>query len=240
MHRAREAISHYGGTALGGLFGAVAALRGGKSLHPSGAVFSARLTVPGVAAAPRGAELLSRPAEHEAIVRFSRAIGLPDRFPDLFGMSIRVCDAYGEGRHQDLLLTTSFNLPVLHHIVAPTHDAQARPYTSATPFRAAGELFIVGALPSVNSPRPAGGDQLTRLRAAAATGDLHFHLAVARPLRRFSPVAALRIGAELAPAYDAMLFQPGSGGGGLRPVGVVNGMRSVLYPIAHRAFDRRA
>ncbi|MBE2317020.1 hypothetical protein DVA67_013645 [Solirubrobacter sp. CPCC 204708] len=235
----RTTIARVGGTALGVLFAAGAALRRGKALHPSGVVFSARLVVPGAAAAPQAAELLSRPAEYAAVVRFSRGLGLPDRMPDLFGLALRVCDAYGEGEHQDLLLTTSTDRPVLHHIVLPTRDAQARPYTSATPFRAGGETFIVGALPSPESPRPAAGDQLTRLRAAAATGELRFALAVARPFRRFTPVAELWIEDELPPEYDAMLFQPGSGGGGLAPVGVINGMRRIAYPLAHRAWNRR-
>jgi hypothetical protein len=239
MVSVRDAIARAGGATLGAVFAAGAFLRGGKALHPSGAVFEARLVVPGAAAAPRGASLLSRPAEHAAIVRFSRGLGLPDTFPDLFGMAIRVLDAYGEGRHQDLLLTTSTNLPVLHHIVTPTRDAQARPYTSATPFRAGGETFIVGALPCATSPRPDGADQLERLRAAAATGRLHFDLAVARPLRRFQAVGTLHVGTELPAEYDAMLFDPGSAGGGLLPVGVINGMRRISYPMAHRGGEAR-
>jgi len=224
-----------GGAALGAVFAGGARLRRGKALHPSGVVFAARLVVPGAAAAPRGAALLSEAGEHRAVVRFSRGLGLPDRFPDLFGMALRVLDAYGPGQHQDLLLTTSTDLPVLHHIVTPTRDAQARPYTSATPFRAGDETFILGALPCASSPRPDGEDQLERLRAAAATGGLRFELAVARPLGRFQPIGTVEIGAELTEELDAMRFEPGSAGGGLRPVGVINGMRRRVYPIAHRA-----
>ncbi len=239
MPPVRDAIAFAGGTALGAVFGAVATMRGGKALHPSGAVFEARVLVRGVPAAPRAAALLSRPAEHRAIVRFSRGLGMPERLLDLFGMAVRVCDAYGIGRHQDLLLTTSIDLPLLHHIVLPTRDAQARPYTSATPFRAGREVFIVGALPCATSPRPKRGEQLDRLRAAAETSALRFDLAVARPFRRFSTVAGLEIGAELPAEYDAMYFNPGSAGGGLAPAGVINGMRRVAYPVAHEAWRRR-
>ena len=69
--------------------------------------------------APRAARLLNEPAEHEAVVRFSRSVGLPRPLPDLLGMSIRVPDAYGDARHQDLLLVTSADLPIVHHVFLP-------------------------------------------------------------------------------------------------------------------------
>jgi hypothetical protein len=54
--------------------------------------------------------------------------------PDLLGMSIRVPDAYGPGRHQDFLLVTSIDLPVLHHVFIPAADAQQRPFSSSLPY----------------------------------------------------------------------------------------------------------
>src|SRR3954454_4358947 len=91
--------SDVAGWAESGVLAAVAAARRGKAVHPHGAVHRATLRVPGDPAAPRAARLLSEPGEHEAIVRFSRSVGLPRPLPDLLGMSIRVPDAYGAGAH---------------------------------------------------------------------------------------------------------------------------------------------
>jgi hypothetical protein len=235
-----DAIGHVGGVPFGAVLAAGAALRRGKVVHPHGVVFSARLVMAGAPAAPRAAALLSEPAEHRALVRFSRALGLPQPLPDLLGMSIRVLDAYGPERHQDLLLVTSLDWPVVHHIFLPARDTQQRPYTSSLPFQAGDERFIVGALPVADSPRPTGGDDLTRVRNAAATGRLRFELAVAPIMGRFLSVGELLVGAELPPRYDALRFEPWRGGGGLEPVGVINAMRPIAYPLADRAWRARA
>src|SRR5687767_2942532 len=111
-----RAASDAAGWAVSGVLAVVAAARRGKAVHPHGAVHRATLRVPGDPAAPRGARLLSEPGEHEAIVRFSRSVGLPRPLPDLLGMSVRIVDAYGRDRHQDLLLVTSVDLPIVHHV----------------------------------------------------------------------------------------------------------------------------
>jgi hypothetical protein len=232
----KDAVAAVAGVSTGALLAVGAALRRGKVVHPHGLVFEARLIVPGARAAPTAAELLSRPAEHAALVRFSRSLGVPRPLPDLLGMSIRVLDAYGHGAHQDFLLVTSADVPVVHHVFLPARDVQQRPYTSSLPFRAGRERFIVGALPCEASPRPGGSDELDRARAAAATGRLRFELAVAPPRGRFAAVAELRIGAQAPGQLDAMRFEPWKGGGGMEPVGVLNGMRRYAYPMADRAW----
>ena len=203
-------------TAAGGAMAALAGLRRAKAVHPHGVVHAARLHVPGAHAAPRGSSLLSEPGDHEAVVRFSRSIGLPRALPDLLGLSLRVVDAYGPGAHQDLLMVTSVDAPVLHHIFVPAYDVRARPYSSSLPYRAGGERFIVGALPQ------RGGN---------------FALAVAAVGGRFEPVAEIRIGAQLPDAADAMPFNPFNTGGGLEPVGLLNRLRRKAYPMSQRAWQ---
>jgi hypothetical protein len=173
---------------------------------------------------------------HRAVVRFSRSLGLPRPLPDLLGMSIRVVDAYGAGRHQDFLLVTSADLPLVHHIFLPAGDVQQRPYSSSLPYRVAGRMFVVGALPDARSPRPRGGDEFARLRAAAATGALRFALAVAPIAGRFRPVAELRVGAALPAAADALRFNPWNTGGGLELAGALNRMRRFAYPMSQWAW----
>ncbi|HEX2104597.1 MAG TPA: hypothetical protein VHF51_13160 [Solirubrobacteraceae bacterium] len=225
-----------GGIATGVLLGAISAARRAKAVHPHGESYVAELSVLGAATAPAGSLLLRTAGVHRAIVRFSRSLGLPRPLPDLLGMSIRVLDAYGSGRHQDFLLVSSADLPVLHHVFLPAADTQQRPYTSSLPYRSGGTLFVVGALPDERSPRPDGDDEFHRLRAAAATGQLRFQLAVASIMGTFRPVADIRIGAPLPATADALRFNPWNTGGGLEPAGVLNAMRRYAYPMSQWAW----
>jgi hypothetical protein len=232
-------VSNAIGGSVGALLAVIAGARRGKAVHPHGVVYAARLVVVGAPAAPRGATLLSDPGSHLALVRFSRSLGVPRPIPDLLGMSIRVLDAYGPDRHQDLMLVTSADLPLVHHAFLPASDAQQRPYTSSLPYRSAGgERFLVGALPDPASPRPRGDDEFARLDAAARTGRLRFQLAVAPMMGRFAPVAELWIGERLPGELDALRFNPWNTGGGIEPAGSLNGARDLAYKLSQATWRR--
>lgn len=226
------------GLSIGAVLAALAAVRRGKAFHPEGVVYDARLAIAGDPAAPQGAELLSRRGEHRAIARFSRAVGLPRPIPDLLGLSLRVPDAYGTGSHQDFLLVTSADYPLLHHIFLPAVDVQQRPYTSSLPYRAEGDLFLVGAVPQAGSPRLDGRDEFDRLQAAASTGRLAFDLAVAPISGRFRPVGSLHIGRRLSQELDALRFNPWNTGGGMELAGWLNGARDRAYKLSQGAWRR--
>ena len=227
------------GRGVAGVLAGVAWLRGGKAVHPHGAVHSARVVVDGASHAPAASSLLSTPGEHDALVRFSRSLGVPRPIPDLLGMSLRFIDAYGPDRHQDLMLVTSIDRPVLHHIFVPATDVQQRVYSSSLPYRAGDETFVVGATPDEDSPRPAGEDELDRLARAAATGRLSFGLAIATTGGRFRRVATIRVGERLPASFDALAFNPFNCGGGLEPVGAINRLRDYAYPLSQRAWRAR-
>jgi hypothetical protein len=226
------------GALIGGALALLAAARRGKAVHPAGVVYEARLIVSGSASAPRGSRLLSEPAEHRALVRFSRSLGLPRPVPDLLGVAVRVLDVYGAGRHQDLLAVSSIDRPVLHHLFVPSVDVQQRPYSSSLPYRSGRDRFLIGLLPDDRSPRPDGEDEFDRLAAAAATGRLVFRLAVARLGERFHPVAELTIGSPLADELDALRFNPWNTGPDLRPAGWLNGARYRAYALSQAAWGR--
>jgi hypothetical protein len=235
---ARRLAVDIAGFSIGGALAGLAALRRGKAVHPHGAVYEAQLVVPGHDDGLASTELFGTAARRPALVRFSRSLGLPRPLPDLLGMSVRVPDAYGSGRHQDFLMVTSVDAPVLHHIFVPSSDVQQRLYSSSLPYRAGDRTLLVGALPRADSPRPDGGDELERLAAAAATGALAFDLAVAEVWGRFQPVAELRVGDRLPPEADALLFNPWNSGGGLQPAGFLNRLRDIAYPLSQRAWRR--
>jgi len=231
-------VADAAGLAIGAVLAGAAFVRRAKPVHPHGVTYRARLAVTGAACAPPASSLLSTPGEHDAIVRFSRSLGTPRPLPDLLGMSIRVIDAYGDDRHQDLLLVTSGSRPWLHHVFLPASDVQQRPYSSALPYRAGERRFIVGALPDAASPRPAGSDEMHRLARAAATGRLTFGLAVAAPGHPFARVATIHVREPLPDVFEALRYSPFNTGGGLRPSGVLNRMRRSAYPLAQAAWAR--
>ena len=220
---------------LGRVLAALARARGGKPVHPRGMVFEATLRVTGAPQAPRGVPFLRTPAEHSGVVRFSRSLGMPPWLPDAFGIALRLSDLHGPGRHQDFLLVSSFDHPVLHHLLIATRDAWSRPYSSSLPYLAGEERILIGALPLPDSPRPPGRTADERLMRAAATGRLRFALAVAPYRGRFAPVGELAVGHRLPGDRDAMAFHPYNSGGGLRPTGALNRLRPASYASAQAA-----
>ncbi len=218
------------GRVSGLFFKWISRLRGAKSAHPKGAVYDATLRVDGGAHVPPGATLLASRAEHRALVRFSRSLGLPPRLPDLFGIAIRLPDVHGEGRHQDFLTVTSVDAPLLHHIFIPVLDPQAAPYSCSLPYRSGDARFLVGVQPLPGSPRPPGRTLDERLERAAATGELRFALAIASPAGRFASVGELRVGRRLPDDLNGIRFNPWNTGGGLEPAGALNRLRAYAYP----------
>ena len=197
-------------------FALISFARGGKAFHPKGVAHTATVVLHGSSHAPPS--VLAEAGEHEAVVRFSRALGLPRPLPDLLGLSLRLRDVHGPGRHQDFLLVTSVDAPVLHRVFVPADDVQQRPYSSSLAYAAGSQRFLVGAL-------PAGGTL--------------FHLAVCAVNGRFTPIGEIRVGAQLPPEYDAMRFNPWNTGGGIAPAGFLNRLRAYAYPASQAGWRAR-
>jgi hypothetical protein len=206
------------GYGLGAAFAGLAGLRSAKGLHPRGPAYTATLRVDGAPWAPGASTLLSRPGEWPAVVRFSRAIGLPPPLPDLLGAAVRVPDAYGPGRHQDMLVTSSADRALLHRIFLPARGFASRPYSSSLPYRAGDDAFILGLVPR---------------------GGRVFALALARGGGRFRQLGRLEIGARLPEDAEALRFHPFHCGGGLEPAGLVNRLRDYAYPLSQAVWTRR-
>ncbi|HEX2084323.1 MAG TPA: hypothetical protein VHF89_01460 [Solirubrobacteraceae bacterium] len=185
---------------------AISSLRGGRSLHPHGVAYEATLTVTG---GDHGAPLLDVPGQHRAIVRLSRGVGLPKPLPDVLGLAVRIVDAHGPRRHQDFLVVTSVDAPLLHHLILPGPlGPYGQSYSSVLPYRVGGRLRLIGALPR----RP------------------DFDLAIAALSGRWEPFGRLRLGERLsAEASFALRFNVWNCGGGIRPTGPFQGLRDPAY-----------
>ncbi|MDQ3740463.1 MAG: hypothetical protein M3389_05910 [Actinomycetota bacterium] len=103
-----------------------------------------------------GTTLFGRPAVWDARVRFSRGFGLPEPLPEILSMAIKVPDAYGAGRDQDLLLTAAGGRPVARHLFSGGRSHLARSYSSVLPFRAGEETVVFGAVPLASPPEAEG------------------------------------------------------------------------------------
>jgi hypothetical protein len=162
MVRPVDAVARVGGGVLGLVFGAAAAVRRTKPLHPRGVVARARIERTGVG--PRwGVPWLDDGGFDEGFVRMSRAVGLPAGWPDVLGLAVSFSDA--EGRH-DLLLATTGMAPVLRHVLMPRVDPLSASYCSLFPYATPRGRAMLAATPG---PRP----RTLTLHVASVLGDWH-------------------------------------------------------------------
>lgn len=203
------------------LFRNLSRLRGKRVFHPFGVGFAARLTPrPGDVV---GAAVFER--EADVLVRLSRSFGLPEWLPDPCGLALRVPDAYGPGRHQDLLMVSSALPPGGRHTLLPSRGFCDLPYSTVLPYRLRGETVLLGARALASRPGP-------RLRDLDARDDgaLEFELRVAGLTAEWKPLARLSLGERLPARQTELLdFDPTNTGGGLELAGLLNRLRGPAY-----------
>lgn len=210
-------------------FTVLARVRRGRAFHPRGKSFTGRLNP------VEGADVTPFPtSDRLALVRLSKAAGLPARLPDVYGLSFRLPDALGPGAHQDVLLSTAGTAPVLRHVLAPTLGFDRRMFTSLTLFRLGGRLVLLGA--RFAGTRGGGPLQLAGAEDAVAAGRVSFELCIATPLGRWRPFARLTLERRL-PAEDSkgLRFELLNTSPALEPVGFVNRLRPVAYEASRRS-----
>jgi hypothetical protein len=212
------------------------ALRGARVFHPQGFLCRGSWEVEQGSPLAPGAAVLRAGARHRVIARVSRGIGLPERVGDFFGVAVRLVDAYGPGRHQDLLINASSGLPVLHHLFLPAPRWFAQSYSTCLPYRAGAGLFVIGLLPP---PRRGPGPALAAMREAVDHG-VSFAIALSSTLGRWERVGMLRLHEPLGPDAGDVDFDPWNTGGGLTPATWLNRLRREAYRQSRRGRGRPA
>lgn len=226
------------GTGIGVVMAGVSKLRGARVVHPVGAAYRATLTVYPERNRYYGVPLLDVPAQFDAVVRMSRALGTPEGLPDFLGLAIRLLDAHGEGAHQDLLINTAGRVPLARQVFLPTGGFLGRTYSSVLPYSLDGTRYYFGARPV----REAGSllHRFSSVDRAASQGRLRFRIVVARPYSTWRHVATLRIYERLPDdvaeslTYDVFRHT----GGGIEPAGVLQSLRREAYRMSQRARPR--
>jgi hypothetical protein len=213
----------------GGAVGAAAArvleelskLRGKRIFHPRGVGFQGQLTP----LAESGVRATPLQREAAAIVRLSRSFGLPEWAPDPCGLGLRIPDAYGGGRHQDILMVSSGRGTVARHALLPSRGFTDRPYSTLLPYELEGRLILFGA----RSTTPGTGPRLAELRERDHA-DLDFVLETAEPGEDWRPLATLSLQRQLPSTETELLdLDPTNTGGGLRLAGLLNRLRGPSY-----------
>jgi hypothetical protein len=178
-------------------FQRVARVRHRKPLHPRGLVVPARLERHGLEA-PLGAPFLDEPGSGTGVARISRSAGLPDGWPDVWGLALRLDLAQAPSGIADLLLAGAFAGPVARHALALRRGLQA-PLTCVLPYRTAtGRLIMIGA-PERSPALPSGREDLA---AHLAEHTLTLTLAAAEPRGRWRPFATLTAGGTVLGTGD--------------------------------------
>ncbi|CAA9216843.1 MAG: hypothetical protein AVDCRST_MAG50-277 [uncultured Acidimicrobiales bacterium] len=230
-HRSRPAgaatplIEATAGAVSAVVFGMGSGLRRARVFHPTGVAFQATFVVSGGA---HGAPLLDVPARHPAVVRLSRGVGLPERFPDILGLAVRLVDAHGPGRHQDLLVATSGSAPLLRHLLVPARSFDHGRMSALLPYAIGQRRVIFGA-----RPLRAGGGPTTRLADLAGelgSGRLRFVIEAAEATGPWAEIGVLEVGAPLSSSdAESLRFNPANAGGGVEPVGALQAVRRLAY-----------
>jgi hypothetical protein len=209
-------------TAVARMFEALSRARRRRIFHPHGVGFAASLTP--IGPGDLGASALE--SESAALVRLSRSLGLPEWLPDPCGLALRIPNAHGPGRHQDLLLVSSGEAPLARHAILPARHFLDRPYSTLLPYRLGGRLVVIGAWVRDGESRQT---KLADLRERAA-GGLVFDVAVASLRGPWRRVARLSLQGRLGAAETERLdLDPTNTGGGLELAGFLNRLRGPSY-----------
>jgi len=160
------------------------------------------------------------------IARLSRSLGLPEWAPDPCGLGLRIPDAHGPGRHQDILMVSSARAAIGRHAPLPARDFGARPLCTLLPYEVNGRLILIGARLAGGRGR---GPKLAELRQRERA-ELDFDIEVAGIRGDWQPVARLSLGQRLpADSVERLDLDPTNTGGGLRLAGWVNRLRGPSY-----------
>ncbi|HEX5877927.1 MAG TPA: hypothetical protein VF468_06335 [Actinomycetota bacterium] len=225
-------------------FSLLAGMRRRRSLHPVGAGYRGWFVVDEEHPDRQDVPLFQPGRAATAVLRFSRAAGLPEPLPDAFGVAVKLPDVYGPGADQDLLLTSSIDRPLLRRLLFPATSFLRGAYSSALPYELGGGrrrivLLLVPKVPDGDRlPESVGrrhGSALAELAAATAAG-LQFQLRTAGSFGPSQPLATLTIGSPLSTEETARLrFNPWTTGPGIRPSGWINLLRDTAYRASQRA-----
>ncbi len=220
------------GVAAAALFATTSAIRRARTFHPVGDGFDATFEVGGRGG--HGAPFLDTPARYDALVRLSRGAGLPEPLPDILGVAVRVLDAFGAGRHLDLLMVTSGRRPILRHVFLPSLGFEDDQFSSVLPYRVGDGHVVFGArFVGIDTGRHV---HLGDIGRRVAAGAVRLVIEVASVRGPWREVGVVQLGDQMTDARaESLGFDPSNAGGGIQPVGVLQAVRRLSYRASRAA-----
>lgn len=213
------------------LFRTLSAGRAERVFHPQGVAYEGRFLPRRDAQLLASSRLLA--TEHDAIVRFSRGVGLPAGTPDILGLAVKVLDVHGPGADQDLALASSGRSRVGRRLLVPRTDFAGTAFSSILPYDVDGRRVVIMAS-LVDSDRSLPFLRLSE--GSAASVELRFWLEPGDVT-----VGRLRLRSQLdASASRDLRFDPWHTGPELRPAGLVNRLRRPTYRASQEGRDAPA
>jgi hypothetical protein len=182
------------------LFGALARARGARALHPRGCTHDASWMLTADPARLPSVDLLQATRPQRVLVRVSRGVG-------------------GPARHQDLLLVSSVDAPLLNNLPVPRIGMAGAQFSSLLPFDVAGQRLLFGAR-VMAAPRDVATME-------ADWRGLRIELMIGTRLGRFHPIGLLELGTSSI--ESELRFDPWNTDPAIRPAGWWNRVRVAAY-----------
>lgn len=212
-------------TIIAPLFRGLAHLRDARVFHPRGAAYEATWSP-----SPHGVLRPSEPANPthptpwRAVVRVSRGVGLPEAFPDVLGVAVKVLDLHGPGRDQDLLLASVAGGSFGSRLLVARRSFAGTRFSTLLPYEVDGRRTpVVATVEGEPDTTPQG-------TVGAAGVRVRLELQEGR-----TPLAEVALGARLpASLAEDLRFDPWHTGEGLRPTGWLNRLRRPVYVASQR------
>lgn len=174
-----------------------------RIFHPVGEVYEARLTG---TRPPLDGVMSDR-----ALLRFSKGAGTPGRLPDVYGLAVKLVDAWGPDADQDLLMVTSGEGPLTRHTLVPTTRPLSMRFSSVLPYRVQGRLATFGARIASSASELCGATMSLDLAAGSGA---------------WQPVATIAVG---DPFTGDVAFDPWNSSARMVPAGPLNAWRRAAY-----------
>lgn len=159
----RHTPAEAGGQLLAAATALIAKVRDArKPLHPYGDIWVGHVRRTGTADHPSGVPWLDTPGEDEVVARVSTGIGMPDGWPDVLGLALRIPSSEGPA---DLPLSTTGAGRLTRFLAAPTRCPAGSTFSTLLPHRGPKGSVLVAA--------HAHTEQSFDLAWATPTGDWH-------------------------------------------------------------------
>jgi hypothetical protein len=182
-------VAALSGKALEGVFAATARIRPTrKPLHPRGELHSATIECSGLREGV-GVPWIDEPGTTIGLVRVSRAIGIPNALPDIYGLSLRL-PLFG-GSHADILFATTGLGRLTRFVLFPAQHPGQRAYSTLLPYRTTSGPVVLAAV-------PVGTDGLSFDLACASAGG---------PWQSFARMILTEASSDDSPSFDPVLNQ---------------------------------